>query len=76
MGGLPTLLKGAMGELPQVGILRCVTKGGRKVTFAGHADATNVLVKTGEASNPAGALIAKKEFPVMMEGWPFRISPR
>ena len=72
MGDLPVMLKNAMGESPQVGILRCVTRSGRKVTFAGDADATNVLVKTGQASNPAGALIAKREFPVMMEGWPFR----
>jgi hypothetical protein len=72
MGDLPVRLKSTMGESPHVGILRCVTQGGRKVTFAGDANATNLLVKTGEASNPAGALIAKREFPVMMEGWPFR----
>jgi hypothetical protein len=75
MGDVPTLLREAIGEVPHVGILRCVTMDGRRVTFIGDADATAELVRSGAAGNPAGARIPKKAFPVMLEGWPHRLRP-
>jgi hypothetical protein len=72
MGDLPTLVTDAMGAVSHVGILRCITDGGRKVTFVGQADATVELVRSGAASNPNGVNLSKKSFPVMLEGWPYR----
>jgi hypothetical protein len=46
---------------------------GRKVTFVGDAYATEELVSSGAASKPAGIAISKKDFPVMLEGWPYRL---
>jgi hypothetical protein len=43
------------------------------VTFVGDANSTNGLVSSDAASNPQGVTIAKKDFPVMLEGWSFRI---
>jgi hypothetical protein len=68
MGDLSSLVTNAMGTVTQVGILRCVTNDGKRVTFVGRADATNALVASGAASNPAGVAIPKKSFPVMLEG--------
>jgi hypothetical protein len=72
MGELATLLSETMAVGSQVGILRCVTQAGRKVTFAGDGDTTRRLVASTAASSPGGIAIAKKDFPVMMDGWPFR----
>jgi hypothetical protein len=73
MGDLAVRLKETMGGAPQVGIIRCVTNDGHKVTFASCAKATKELVKSGVASNPDGIAIPKKAFPVMLEGWPYRL---
>jgi hypothetical protein len=73
MGDLQVQLKEAMGVAPRVGILRCVTANGRKVTFAGGANATKEVVRSGAASHPQGIAVANKDFPVVLEGWPFRI---
>jgi hypothetical protein len=73
MGDLQLQVKESMGVTRHVGILRCVAANGNQVTFAGDGDATRELVRTGAASNPQGIAIAKKDFPVMLEGWPFRI---
>jgi hypothetical protein len=73
MGDLPTLLSDSMTIGSSVGFLRCVTDDGRKVTFAGDADATKQLVTSGVASRPSGVAIPKKDFPVMLEGWPHRL---
>jgi hypothetical protein len=62
-----------MGVAHHLGILRCVTKDGNKVTFVGDPDSTNDLVRSGAAGNPQGIAIAKKDFPVIVEGWLFRI---
>jgi hypothetical protein len=70
MGNLPTLLADAITTTSSVGIVRCVTHDGRKVTFAGDAKATKELITSGAASRPSGTAIAKKDFPVMLEGWP------
>lgn len=56
-----------------LGILRCVTGNGRQVTYVGSADATEKLVKSGVASQPDGIAIPRKIFPVMLEGWPYRL---
>jgi hypothetical protein len=66
-------LKQALGATPQVGIIRCVTKHGKKVTFASTAKTTRQLIKSGAASDPHGITISKKDFPVMFEGWPYRL---
>jgi hypothetical protein len=72
LGDVQQHVKEAMGVAPDVGILRCVTKDGRKVTFVGDANSTNDLVASGAASNPQGFAIAKRDFP-LLEEWPFRI---
>jgi hypothetical protein len=73
MGDLCTLLAQNMTIGSSVGILRCVTRTRRKVTFAGDADVARTLVASGAASNPAGIEISKKAFPVMLVGWPYRL---
>ena len=73
MGDLPMRLKGALGDAHQVGLLRCVTARGSKVTFASSAKATKELIKSGAASNPKEIAISKKDFPVMLDGWPYRL---
>lgn len=73
MGNLPALLADAMTIGTSVGFLRCVTHDGRKVTFAGDAQATKQLISSGAASRPSGTAIPKKDFPVMLEGWPHRL---
>jgi hypothetical protein len=72
MGDLSRMLADAMTIGSSVGFLRCVADDGRKVTFAGDADATKQLVTSGVASR-AGIAIPKKDFPVMLEGWPHRL---
>jgi len=72
-GDLPALVKEAMGNVLQVGILRCVTEGGGKVTLAGEAEVTRELVRSGAASTQAGIAIMKKDFPVILRSWPYRI---
>jgi hypothetical protein len=76
MGDLPTLLADSMTIGSSVGFLRCVTRDGRKVTFAGNAQATKLLISSGAASQPSGVAIPKKDFPVMLEGWPHRLRHR
>jgi hypothetical protein len=73
MGDLAVRLKEAMGRAPQVGIIRCASKDGHKVTFASCAKATKELVKSGAASNPDGIAIPENVFPVMLAGWPYRL---
>jgi hypothetical protein len=73
MGNLPTVLADSLTIGSSVGLLRCVTGDGRKVTFAGDADATKHLITSGAASRPSGVAIPKKDFPVMLEGWPHRL---
>jgi hypothetical protein len=73
MGDLSSLLSDVMKIGSYVGILRCTADNGRKVTFLGDAGATSQLVSSGAASNPTGVAIAKKDFPVMVEGWPYRL---
>jgi hypothetical protein len=73
MGDLPILLGESMPAGSLVGILRCVTTNHRKVTFAGDAAAARQLIASGAASNPRGIQISKKEFPVMLVGWPYRL---
>lgn len=72
MGYLQVQLKDAIGVTSHVGILRCVTGDGNKVTFAGSAAATIDLVSSGAASNPAGIAISRSVYPVLIEGWPYR----
>jgi hypothetical protein len=76
MGDLSKLLSDSMAIGSSVGLLRCVTDDGRKVTFAGDADATKLLITSGAASRPSGLAIPKKDFPVMLEGWPHRLRHR
>jgi hypothetical protein len=73
MGDLGTLLADSMGAGTQVGILRCVVEDGRRVTFVGDARATSKLVRIDGAGTSSGVRIEKKDFPVMLEGWPFRL---
>ena len=70
---LSSLLSDSLKIGSYVGILRCTADDGRKVTFLGHAGATSQLVGSGAASSPTGIAIAKKDFPVMLEGWPYRL---
>jgi hypothetical protein len=73
MGDFSRLVLDAMGTVAEVGILRCATEDGRRLTFIGEAAATEELVRSGAASNPEGIAIAKKPFPIMLAGWPHRL---
>jgi hypothetical protein len=75
MGDLVTLVSASMGVVNQVGIIRCVVENGRRVTFIGDAQATSKLVKIDGAGTSSGVNVAKKDFPVMLEGWPYRFRP-
>lgn len=57
----------------EVGILRCVADDDTRVTFAGGADATRLVVAQKDASLPNGVAISKNDFPVMLNGWPHRL---
>jgi hypothetical protein len=72
MGHLSTLVSQAMGAVARVGILRCVIENDTKVTFVGDAGATSKLVRMDGAGAQPGVRISKKDFPVMLEGWPHR----
>jgi hypothetical protein len=73
LGDLFALLSGSMQPGSDVGILRCVVDDGRKVTFAGDGGATRALVARRTVGTPNGVALRKKDFPVMMEGWPYRL---
>jgi len=72
MGDLQARLKETLGVTPEVGILRCATKDGSRMTFAGNAAATRELVRSGAAANPDGIAISKVAYPVFLKGWPHR----
>ena len=73
MGNLPVLVKKAMGDVYQVGILRCATEAGTKMTLVGDAVATKELVRSGAASDPTEIAALKNHFPVILRDWPYRI---
>jgi hypothetical protein len=72
MGDLAELLRTDLEPGSEVGILRCVANPDRKVTFVGRAAATRELVASVGAGSPKGIALLKKDFPVMLEGWPYR----
>ncbi len=76
MGSLAAIVEGKMGVVPEVGVLRCTARGLTKVTFIGQSAATRALVASGKAADPSGLLLPKKDFPVMMEGWPNGLGAR
>lgn len=53
----------------QVAVLRCVNGGGEKVTALGDAGRFRELLASGEARDPAGMRLPKREFPVVVPGW-------
>jgi hypothetical protein len=76
MGSLAALVEERMGVVPEVGVLRCTARGTTKLTFIGTAAATRALVASGQAGDPSGLLLPKKDFPVMLEGWPNGLGAR
>jgi hypothetical protein len=62
-----------MGRPAEVGILRCTTRSDTKITLVGGADATRSVIESGEANKPSGVVIARSDFPVMIQGWPSRL---
>jgi hypothetical protein len=69
---LVDLVEAKMGRVPEVSILRCTAREDAKVTLVGTVAATRTLIESGRASRPGGVVIAKSDFPVMINGWPYR----
>lgn len=59
-----------LGSLTQVAVLRCVDDRGEKLTALGDAAYLRDLLASGEASNPAGMMLMRRGFPVVIRGWP------
>jgi hypothetical protein len=72
METIAVAVREALGECPDVGILRCTASEDAKITFVGTASATRELIMGGRASRPDGLMIPKADFPVMLTGWPYR----
>lgn len=53
----------------EVAVLRCVDDDGEKLTAVGYADHLRTLLRSGEASDPAGMKLLKSGFPVVVSGW-------
>ena len=76
MGSLAAIVEEKMGVVPDVGVLRCTVRGMTKLTFIGKSAATRALVASGKAGDPSGVPLPKKDFPVMLEGWPNGLGAR
>ena len=72
MGDLATPLTYSVKVGSLVGIFRCVTENGLKVTFVDDANSTRELVNSGTASELTGIAIPKDALLPMQEGWPYR----
>jgi hypothetical protein len=72
METIADLVRDALGEIPEVGILRCTANEAAKITFVGKAMATRKLISSGRARSPDGIVIGKADFPVILTGWPYR----
>jgi hypothetical protein len=59
-----------LGSMTRVGVLRCVTAGGEKVTAVCDGDHLRTLLASGEASRPSGMILTRQAFPVVIDGWP------
>jgi hypothetical protein len=58
-----------LGDVTQVALVRCVDTSGTKLTAFGDCDHLRRLLESGEASNPAGMVLSKQTFPVVLPGW-------
>jgi hypothetical protein len=56
--------------LDQIAVLKCVDHRGEKVTAVGNPDTLRTLLENGDASDPAGMTLSRKEFPLVLPGWP------
>jgi hypothetical protein len=68
--GLTRAAVESLGTRTQVAVLRCVDGHGEKLTAVGDADRFRCILASGEASDPAGMKLQRREFPVVVRGWP------
>ncbi len=73
MGDLAMRVSVAMGKVTSVGILRGIAEDGERVAFLGNAEVTTKMVSSGATSDPAGITKPRREFPVVLTGWPCRL---
>jgi hypothetical protein len=62
-------VKEHLGNASEVAVLRCVNDHGERLTAFGDSDHLRRLLKSGEASDPAGMTLRRETFPVVLEGW-------
>jgi len=67
--GVPQSEIERLGPDPEVAVLRCVAPDGDKLTAVGEVRRLRKLLASGEASDPAGMRLRKREFPVVLRGW-------
>lgn len=58
-----------LSSVGEVAVLHCVDDRGEKLTAIGYADHLQKLLRSGEASEPAGMRLHKSGFPVVVRGW-------
>lgn len=56
-------------EAREIGVMRVVDHHGAKFTLLGPALSLQHLIATGRASDPAGMVPKRKDFPVVVAGW-------
>jgi hypothetical protein len=57
------------GTRSTLAVVRCVDERGERLTAIGVARHFRALLASGEASEPCGVVLSKKEFPVVLPGW-------
>ncbi len=67
--GVPQAEIERLGPEPEVAVLRCIAPDGDKLTALGDARRLRKLLASGEAGDPAGMRLRKREFPVVLRGW-------
>jgi hypothetical protein len=56
-------------DVSEIAPLRCVNRQGEKLTAVGRADRVRELLRSGQAGDPTGMLLAPEAFPVVVYGW-------
>jgi hypothetical protein len=69
MGPVSDLVAKRLRSVSEVAIMRCVDDRGVKLTAVGYADRLRTLLRSGEASDPAGMTLLSSGFPVVVQGW-------
>jgi hypothetical protein len=62
-------LKGDLGAMSELAVLRCVDDRGTRLTFVGDPGQLRKLLSSGQASDPDGVRLGRESFPVVLSGW-------